>query len=108
MTNLEQKYEEFTEIKEKLYEIGRHLRRHKITCEILEENKAQDEQWGEQNHDVFKWLSIITEELGELATEVNRHGFGGVKDENLRYEAVQVAACCVAMIECIDRLGYLD
>jgi NTP pyrophosphatase (non-canonical NTP hydrolase) len=54
---------------------------------VLNERIKQDSKWGEQNHDMFTWMSILMEEVGELA----------------RTEAVQVAAVALAIVECIDR-----
>ena len=32
---------------------------------ILAERKRQDTKWGEQNHNIYKWLAILGEEVGE-------------------------------------------
>jgi hypothetical protein len=73
----------------------------------MEERKAQDEKWGEQNHHPLLWFSIIGEEYGEMCHAFNEYSFD--EDPNfideIEREAVQVAACCVAMLECIDRMG---
>lgn len=61
---------------------------------IAAERRRQDKKWGEQNHDRFKWLSILGEEVGEA----NRAALEEHSDE-YREELVQVAAVCVAAIE---------
>lgn len=38
---------------------------------VRAERERQDEIWGEQNHDAFRWLSILTEEVGEVAQAAN-------------------------------------
>lgn len=72
------------------------------TCMTLEgvhdERLNQDKKWGLQDHDDGYWLAILTEELGEVATEIQN------KDkQRLREELYQVAAVAVAWIEALDR-----
>jgi NTP pyrophosphatase (non-canonical NTP hydrolase) len=77
--------------------------------DILEERERQDELWGEQNHHPVVWLSILMEEVGELAQEINEYKlFDNPNKSNftfntLRDEAIQVAAVAIAMVECLDR-----
>ncbi|ASS76844.1 hypothetical protein CIG75_19115 [Tumebacillus algifaecis] len=82
---------------------------------IAEERARQDAKWGEQNHDPIVWIGILGEEFGELSQAVLETHFdngpterlkGGY--ENMRAEAVQVAAVAVAMIEALDRQHALD
>lgn len=75
--------------------------------DVLHERRNQDKKWGEQNHDYFLWLAILTEEVGEASQEALRMYFD-VENEpthrnNLRKELVQVAAVALAMVECMDR-----
>lgn len=35
-----------------------------ILREVSDERVRQDAKWGEQNHDPFKWLCILGEEVG--------------------------------------------
>lgn len=75
--------------------------------EIAKERSIQDEKWGEQNHHPLMWFSIIGEEYGEMCHAFNEYSFD--EDSNhfgdMRKEAIQVAACCVAMLECVDRMA---
>jgi hypothetical protein len=67
---------------------------------IKQERYRQDFKWGECDHDPALWLAIIGEEYGELCKaylEGNKEG--------LEVEAIQVAACCVAMLENLHRTG---
>jgi hypothetical protein len=96
-----------------------------VLKEIRDERKAQDTKWGEQNHPDFcgvdfsayhdlpsadqikaacdfdakrgesNWGTILLEEFLE-AIEEREPG-------KLREELIQVAAVCVAWVECIDR-----
>jgi len=73
---------------------------------VAAEREHQNMKWGDQswNHP-FEWMSILAEEVGELAEAVNETCFengknrdrGGV--ERIIHEAVQVAAVAVAIIE---------
>lgn len=81
--------------------------------DVLAERRRQDEKWGEQNHDPFVYLTVLMEEVGELAQAALhlRYPKGGATTSNafyaaqahLREEAVQTAAVALAMIECLDR-----
>ena len=78
---------------------------------IREERIRQDEKWGEKNHHPLMWFSIIGEEYGEMCKAFNAYFSESdepeLRDHNHIYdmekEAIQVAACCVAMLECLDR-----
>jgi hypothetical protein len=75
--------------------------------EIRKERAEQDEKWGEQNHHPLLWFSIIGEEYGEMCHAFNEFTFDQDKDhlDDMQREAVHIAACCVAMLECLDRMG---
>ena len=80
-----------------------------LICVRMERIK-QDVKWGEQNHHDLKWLSILMEEVGEAAEMVNEDNPAKERlystvalMENLEYELVQIAAVCVAWIECMRR-----
>lgn len=67
-------------------------------AEVKTERERQDEKWGEQNHPVDTWVTIIAEELGEVA-RASLKGDG----QGYRSELIQVAACAVAAVEAYDR-----
>lgn len=66
---------------------------------IAAERVAQDKKWGpDRNLDNRTWLTILMEEVGEVAkADLERDV------EGFRQELVQVAAVAVAAIENIDR-----
>jgi hypothetical protein len=51
------------------------------------------------------WFSIIGEEYGEMLKAFNEYSFDHDTNllEDMQREAIQVAACCVAMLECLER-----
>lgn len=73
--------------------------------QIKNERKRQDEKWGVQDHHPLMWFSIIGEECGEMCKAFNEYTFDEKFEhlENMQKEAIQIAACCVAMLECIER-----
>ena len=77
---------------------------------IWHERVKQDAKWGGQNHDNLRWLAILMEEVGECAENVvedtptkERLYSTEALRENLIYELTQVAAVCVAWLECMKR-----
>ena len=65
---------------------------------IQRERARQDAKWGEQNHDPEHWLTILTEEVGEVAKAI-------LENDGREYarEMVQVAAVVVGALECAMR-----
>ena len=88
-----------------------------ILDNIQKERQRQTEKWGEQNNSYPKWISILTEEVGESAKEANDYEYllDNINNPtfdsvllnqtliNLREELVQVAAVAVQIIEKIDK-----
>lgn len=75
----------------------------KAVIKVLEERRAQDAKWGEQNHDGFIWLAVLSEEVGELAQAILHTKFGGKAASQVQAEAIQVAAVALAIVECLMR-----
>ena len=77
----------------------------KALVDILAERAKQDKKWGEQNHDPYVWIAILTEEVGELAQATLHTEFGGEKGgiEKIREEAIHSAAVALQFVECLDR-----
>ena len=69
-------------------------------ADIIGERANQDAKWGEQNHSNDRWLTILMEEVGEMAKELLERDA-----VCYRAELVQVAAVAVAMLEAFDRNG---
>lgn len=80
-----------------------------ILKRVKEERAAQDKKWGEQNHHLPLWATILGEEYGEFCQAVNetvlyntdKKHLGGI--ENIKKELIQIAAVAIATIECIER-----
>jgi len=93
----------------------------KIQDDINAERQRQNETWGYNDHHTFKWLTIITEEMGDasaaaLKIDLLERKYNETDDidscdllvvkelqETLRKELIQVAASTVAMLEHLDR-----
>ncbi len=84
-----------------------HTIQDELVREIIVERSNQDAKWGEQNHFPHYWVGIMGEEFGELCQAVNESVFDNGTDkggyENLKTEAVQVAAVALAFLECLER-----
>jgi len=93
----------------------------RVLEDIDDERRRQDEKWGEQNHDLTVWASVLGEEFGETCHAILHHraASGGSENvegdtdpsgwlEKVRSEAIQTAAVAVALVEYIDRLRATD
>ncbi|SRR5216684_2162561 len=67
---------------------------------IAVERASQDHKWGEQNHSDLYWLGILGEEYGEIAKALIEQD---TSEEAIESEVVQLAAVCVAYLECRQR-----
>ena len=68
---------------------------------IFNEELHQEEKWGEQNHNNYKWLAILIEEIGEISKAMleNDHS-------NIEKEIIQSAAVCVTWLDCLGRTSH--
>lgn len=97
-----------------------------VLNDILQERQRQHDKWGTQRHDFPVWLTVLGEEVGELAEAIltmrrieaetplvvganadrlmREHRDSSQRRclRHVRDEAIQVAAVAVAMIEHID------
>ena len=71
--------------------------------DVLEEREKQDQKWGEQNHNDYIWLAILSEELGEVSQAILQTDFGGKHSGKTKEELIQLAAVAIAWLECIER-----
>lgn len=81
-----------------------------VLDEVKDERDRQEQKWGEQNHDLFRFLAILMEEVGEASQSAVKSYLESKTPEesemhlrNYRKELVQVAAMAVQMIESVDR-----
>lgn len=74
---------------------------------IKNERDRQDKLWGEQNHQPPIWIGILGEEYGEFCQAVNETVFDNGSDkggyENMKTEAIHVAAVAIGFLECLER-----
>jgi len=69
---------------------------------IRAERERQNKKWGEQNHNDYRWLAILTEEVGEAAQAILHDEFGGSHAGTAKTELVHVAAVAVQWLECME------
>jgi len=78
-----------------------------IIKDILKERERQDSKWGDQNHHPGLWTGLLGEEYGELCEAINETVFDNGTDkggyENMKREAIHVAAVAVGFLECMER-----
>ncbi|MGM1047626.1 MAG: MazG-like family protein [Bacillota bacterium] len=81
-----------------------------VIVSVYDERQRQDVKWGQQDHEPMAWMGILGEEFGELCQAVNETHFDNGPEarkkggyENMRTEAVQVAAVAISFIEALDR-----
>lgn len=79
----------------------------KVIQDILAERLRQDKKWGEQNHPPQFWTGILGEEYGKFCEAANETVFDNGSDkggyENMKREAIHVAAVAVGFLECLER-----
>jgi NTP pyrophosphatase (non-canonical NTP hydrolase) len=78
-----------------------------VLKEVIKERQRQDAKWGEQNHFPQYWTGILGEEYGELCEAINETVFDNGSEkggyENMKREAIHVAAVAVGFLECLER-----
>ena len=72
---------------------------------ILKEQERQVKKWGVQNHHPHKYLSILTEEVGEVAEAILKTEEEGqtMTWYDVMKELIEVQAVAQSMIESIKR-----
>lgn len=71
---------------------------------VLLERGRQNDKWGTQDHSNGLWLTILSEEIGEVSTEMLSMINGKALDhENLKKEVVQICAVALAWVESLNR-----
>lgn len=74
---------------------------------VLTERDRQDRKWGEQNHDNFTFVAVLTEEVGEVAQaalQAHHENDGPERDDtDVAEELVQTAAVAVNFLGAIER-----
>ena len=72
-----------------------------VLVDIDNERIRQDVKWGKQRHDYGTWLTILVEEVGEVAQAMQTgKGWGKETDANNLYtELIHVSAVAAAIAE---------
>jgi NTP pyrophosphatase (non-canonical NTP hydrolase) len=76
-----------------------HMMNQRVMSEVISERNRQDQRWGVQNHSDYKWLAILTEEVGEVARDA-------LEGRPVYDELIQVAAVAIAWAEATLRLPH--
>jgi NTP pyrophosphatase (non-canonical NTP hydrolase) len=74
-------------------------------CTVADERCRQDKKWGKQRHAYPFWLTILVEEVGEVAQAMQKNSFAYKFEsdaDDLHKELIQVAAVAVAIAEQVD------
>lgn len=76
-----------------------------ILSEVAGERGRQDRLWGEQNHDIVTWMTILGEEFGEACKAAMEYHYGVTdgRSKEYRKELLEVAAVAIAAVESFDR-----
>jgi len=70
---------------------------------VRTERINQNHKWGVQNHDNYRWLAILSEEVGEVSQAILHDEFGGKAAGTVKAELIQTAAVAFQWIECLVR-----
>ena len=68
---------------------------------VREERRRQFEKWGKQDHNLFVWMSILMEEVGEASQAALHQVFGGKAKGTFGIEIIHVAAVAIQIVEWI-------
>ena len=69
-----------------------------ICALVREEHQKQFKKWGIQKRTLFEWLCYLTEEVGELAEAIAENEYRNGDIEEVKKEAIQVAALAFKII----------
>jgi hypothetical protein len=88
-------------------DVKRAIRQQNAVEDVLNERRRQDDQWGEQNHHPAYWLAILGKQVGQFGSAILNREWAAINargraQNEMRDEAVQIAAVAFAIIECID------
>ena len=65
---------------------------------VQTERQHQIEKWGDQSHASSKWLTILVEEIGEIASEIIKNIISDNKKSSIDSELIQASAVIEAWI----------
>jgi len=71
--------------------------------DVMKERNRQLELWGDQTHTNEIWLTVLTEEVGEVARAILEHKYNKACKDNIEKELIQVAAVAIAVIQDLRR-----
>lgn len=77
----------------------------KVLLDVEQERINQVIKFGKQEHSLYKWLTILIEEVGEVAQAIQHDEDWSKKGDksNIYEELIQVAAVSVQIAESIEK-----
>lgn len=73
---------------------------------VADEDIAQRQKWGNQEHNIFEWLAFTTEELGELSEVISEFCFRDGEMNEIFEEATQVATLALKIAHMVANGDY--
>ena len=70
---------------------------------VYQEDRKQREKWGDQTHSIYKWITILSEEVGELSKAVLEAHHDTAAWKDVVKEAVQVATLALKIAWMVQR-----
>jgi len=71
---------------------------------VERERERQVKKWGEQNHDIFRWLAILGEECGEAdKAALEGEYMPLIVWQDVEKELIEAAAVILAILDCAKR-----
>ena len=71
---------------------------------IESEDLRQLTKWGDQTHDMFRWLAILVEEVGELSEAMLNKAYWQGSYRSIEEEAAQVATVAIKIAVMAEQL----
>lgn len=71
---------------------------------LYDEDARQREKWGDQTHSIYKWITILSEEVGELSKAVLEAYHSDAALRDVVKEAVQVATLALKIAWMVQKL----
>lgn len=75
---------------------------------VYDEDARQREKWGDQTHSIYKWITILSEEVGELSKAALEVYHNEASWRDVVKEAVQVATLALKIAWMVQKRRCRD